>query len=368
MPEKKGRQGRHPERVVGHVTPTTLKDVAAYAGVSTATVSLVLNQASGAESISAQTHERVLAAARELAYRPNLLARSLRSRRTSSIGVLVPQISEGYATGVLGGVENHLLQEGFFYLLASHRFRSDLIVENLELLKDRLVEGLILVNTRLSAAPGLPTVSISGHQQIPGIVRVIIDHDRAASLALVHLAELGHREIAVMKGHPFSADSEVRWRAIERAANELDLVIPKQLTLPIGEAPVGRGLSPEMHYREGYDYGKRLLATSRDFSAFFAFNDISAIGAMKAFSDAGLRVPEDISVIGFDDIEIAAFHNPGLTTVRQPLHEMGETASRLLLDWLAGARPDSAVVTVEPDLIVRSSTGPARLRSLSSCT
>lgn len=338
----------------------TLKDVAQQLGLSPATVSLVLNRTAAADAIPPSTHERVFAAARRMGYRPNLLARSLRSRRTFSIGVLVPEISEGYATSVMGGVEDLLLNEGYFHLMASHRFRDDLIADNLSLLRDRYVEGFILINTLLKEAPGLPAVSISSRKQVPGVISVVIDHDRAASLALEHLTGFGHERIAVLKGHPLTADSADRWRAISQAAASIGIEIRPELTLQIGDFPLAETASPEVHYREGYAYGQRLLATGAEFTALFAFNDISAIGAIKAFTDAGLHVPEDISVVGFDDIEIAAFHNPGLTTVRQPLHEMGATASRLLLEWLAGAKPESRAVTVEPDLIVRSSTGPAR--------
>ena len=139
----------------------TLKDIAEHIGLSPATVSLVLNRAPAAQSIPEETHKKVLAAARELDYRPNFVARSLRNRRTFSIGVLVPEISEGYATAVMSGVEDHLIDHGYFSLMASHRFRDDLIAENLVLLKERLVEGFILVNTLLRESPGLPTVTIS---------------------------------------------------------------------------------------------------------------------------------------------------------------------------------------------------------------
>jgi len=343
----------------GEKRATTLKDVAEHVGLSPATVSLVLNRAPAADSIPLETHERVLAAAKELDYRPNFVARSLRSRRTFSIGVLVPEISEGYATAVMSGVEDHLLDHGYFPLMASHRFRDDLIAENLVLLRERLVEGFILVNTLLREPPGLPTVTISSHERFPGVTNVVIDHDRAATLALSHLAELGHERIAVLRGHPLTGDSSDRWRAISQAADALGLDIPAELTLQFGDASLEEESSPEVHLREGYQYGERLLASPAEFTAFFAFNDIAAIGAMKAFADAGLRVPEDVSVVGFDDIESAGFHNPSLTTVRQPMHEMGEIASRILLERLGGKMPESDVITVEPDLVVRESTGPA---------
>ena len=360
MTAKKGKRRKAPPGPAVSGRATTLKDVGDHLGLSPATVSLVLNQSPGAESIPQETQQRVLAAVEELGYRPNLVARSLRSRRTFAIGLLVPDISTGYATAVLGGVEERLLDLGYHSLLASHRFDPHLVEEKLALLKDRLVEGLILINTQLAEPPGLPTVAVSGHQSLEDVVNVIVDHDRAALLALSHLYELGHRRIAVLKGHPLTADAPYRWRAIERCAATLGLEIPPELTLELGRDELAGGAPSELYYREGYVYGQRLLAAPVDFSAIFAFNDVSAIGAIKSFVDAGLRVPEDISVVGFDDIESAAFHNPALTTVHQPLREMGEIGSRLLLEWLGGRRPASAEVTVEPRLITRASTGPAR--------
>jgi LacI family transcriptional regulator len=341
--------------------PATLKTVAERVGLSPTTVSLVLNEAPGADAIPRETKDRVIAAARALDYRPNYLARSLRSQRSFSVGVLVPEISEGYAAGVIGGIEEHLLQEGYFYLVGSHRFKTDLLVEYLKLLRDRLVEGYVLVNTPLEQPPGLPAVAVSGHRVIEGVTNVAIDHDCAARLALSHLRELGHERIAFFKGHPGSLDTEDRWRAIVRAAKRLAIPVRPELTLQLASKLEAMAYSPEDGYQEGYVYGQRLLATGEPFTTLFAFNDVSAIGAMRAFLDAGLRIPEDVSVVGFDDIQSAAFQNPSLTTVRQPLREMGAIAARTLLGRLAGERSTTPVM-VEPELVVRGSTGPCRAR------
>jgi LacI family transcriptional regulator len=334
----------------------TLKAVAQHIGLSPATVSLVLNRSPVADSIPAETQERVFKAARELNYRPNFMARSLRSQRSFSIGVLVPDISENYAAGVMSGIETHLLQEGYFYLVASHRSKPDLLDEYLNLLRDRSVEGFILVATPIDHTTGLPTVAVAGHEELEGITNVVLDHDHAATLALEHLVELGHRRIAFFKGHSHSSDTEDRWRAIVEQAARMDLEIHPELCLQLSGEP-DLVFSPEEGYQEGYAYGKALLERG-DFTALFAFNDVSAIGAMRAFRDAGLRIPEDISVVGFDDIQIAAFHNPGLTTVRQPLQAMGQSAGRLLLRALEGETLPQAPQTVEPELVVRGTTGP----------
>jgi LacI family transcriptional regulator len=343
-------------------TRVTLKDVAAHLKLSPTTVSLVMNDAPSAASIPLQTKERVFSAARLLGYRPNHLARSLRRQRSSTIGVLVQEISEGYAAGVMSGVESRLMQSGYVYLVASHHGQADLIDEYLALLSARLVEGFILVNTPLRTAPPAPTVVVSGHERIPGVTNVVIDHDRATLLALSHLADLGHERIAFFKGHAKSADTDERWRAIRGAARALGLRVRPELTLQLEGEPTGGVFSPEQGYEEGYSFGRRLLDRSADFTALFAFNDISAIGAMRAFREARLRVPEDVSVIGFDDIQSAAFQNPRLTTVRQPLGQMGDLAARTLLGRLSGLDGSPDTLTVEPELIVRESTAAARVR------
>jgi len=337
----------------------TLKDVANHVGLSSATVSVVLNRSPAADSIPEKTKDRVLAAVEELGYRPDLVARSLRRRRSHAIGVLVPNIGEDYAAGVMAGAEHLLTERGYFSLAASHRWQPDLLEENLNRLKDRLVEGLILIATRIHESPGLPTVVVAGHNRLPDVTNVIIDHDSAAMQALSHLVEHGHRSIAVLKGQPRNTDTADRWRAIARAAEELGIEIPPELVKEIEDLPPGDDLfSPERRYRQGFEIGRELLAEGVPFTALFAFNDVSAIGAIRAFLDAGRRVPEDISVIGFDDIQSAPFQNPSLTTIHQPLRKMGELAASTLLDRLAGA-PHQDFLTVEATLVVRGSSGPA---------
>jgi len=342
----------------------TLRQVAAKVGLSSATVSLVLNQAPTAASIPAETQERIFAAARELDYRPNYLARSLRSRRTFSLGVLVPEISEPYAAEVMSGIEGHLLETSYHYLVASHR-RSNvsLLHEYLDLMRDRAVEGLILVASELHESPALPAVVVSGHVPLAGVTNVVIDHDRAASATLGHLRELGHERVAFLKGQPGSSDTEDRWRAYREAAKAMGITMHPELTVQLSGEPALATFSPADGYEEGNAFARVLLDRGAKFTALVAFDDVSAIGAIRAFLDAGLRVPEDVSVVGFDDIQSAAYHNPSLTTVRQPLREMGALAARLLLERIDGGETKpQAFVTVEPQLVVRGSTGPAPAR------
>jgi DNA-binding LacI/PurR family transcriptional regulator len=327
----------------------SLKFLADYLGLSPATLSLVLNRSAVADSIPKTTQDQVFAAARKFHYRPNFMARSLRTQRSFTIGVLVPEVSEGYETLVLGGIEEHLLREGYFYFVASHHHRPDLIDEYHRLLVERAVEGLIAVDTPWHHDLSIPVVTVSGHNGVHNVTNIVLDHRRAAELALEHLFKLGHRRVAFIKGQEFSSDTEARWDAIVRAATQLGLKIHAKLTTQLqGDVP-----TPDL----GYQITRRLLAKHEPFSAIFAFNDISAIGAIRALREKGLRVPEDVSVVGFDDIQSAAFQNPGLTTVRQPLRKMGKIAAETVLRRITrdGADHPKEII-VEPELIVREST------------
>lgn len=338
---------------------TSLKELAEHLGLSSATVSLVINRSPGAKSIPACTQERVRKAARELNYRPNLMARSLRQKRSFTIGVLVPEVSEGYAASVLSGIEDHLLQEGYFYFVASHRHRHDLLDEYPSLMQQRLVEGLIAADTLLNAAPSIPTVAISGRRDLPGVPNIVLDHQMAARLALEHLQKLGHSRVAMIKGQDFSSDTEIRWQSLLAVAKQLAIATPESLSVQLdGDSP-----SPEV----GHRVTKMLLERGEPFTALLAFNDISAIGAIQALREAGKRVPEDVSVVGFDDIQSAAYQNPGLTTVRQPLRQMGVVAAETLLERIsipAKAR-DSQRVVLSPEFIIRGTTASARSSAVS---
>ena len=352
MPQQNSRRARRPrERVMASAGPVTLKMLSDHLGLSPATISVVVNRSPVARAIPRATQERILEAARRFNYRANSIARSLRAQRTFTVGVLVPEISEGYAAMVMGGIEDYLLQEGYLYFVASHRHRPDLIDEYPRLLLDRAVEGIIAVDTPCPRKLAVPVVAVSGHDTTAGVTNIVLDHTHAARLALEHLAQLGHRRIAVIKGQAFSSDTPARWESICDTARTMGLRIDSELVVQLdGDLP-----SPEL----GYGVTRALLGRHRPFTALFAFNDISAIGAMRALREAGRRVPEDVSVVGFDDIQSAAFQQPGLTTVRQPLRRMGELAAQIVLKRIAsrGRRVHAKRITVEPELVVRGSTG-----------
>lgn len=345
MKSGKSRSRQHRDRKV------TLRTIADHLGLTPGTVSAALNNSSAARSIPEHTKQRILAAARELNYRPNFFARSLRLQRTYTIGVIAEEIGDAYGSMIISGIEQYLRQNNFFFLTVIHRHDKKLLQTYSQMLQARGVEGFITVDTSISEQPALPTVAVAGHQKVAGVTNIVLDHKRAAQLALEHLRDLGHRDIAFLKGQPFSSDSEVRWAAIEEVAEELGIRIRPELTVQIE----GTDSTPAI----GYPVGKQLLARKRPFSAVFAYNDISAIGAVWAFREAGLRVPQDVSVVGFDDIPGAAFANPGLTTVRQPLTRMGQIAAQTLIDRIEERDAYVPEIAIEPEFVVRESTGPA---------
>jgi DNA-binding LacI/PurR family transcriptional regulator len=332
-----------------------IKELAAHLGVSQTTVSRVMNDSAAKYRIAEDTQQRVLEAAASLNYEPNAFARGLRKKRSFTVGVMVSEISEGYAATVLGGIGDSLLEEKFFYFVVSHRHRAELLQSYPRLLLSRGVEGIIAVDTPIREQLPVPVVAVSGHSRTNGIVTIELDHETAARYALSHLLDLGHRRIAFIKGQTFSADTKARWEGIRKVCSALGICIYPELLVQLQGI---QGSEP------GYLATKRLLKQGGQFSALFAFNDISAIGAISALHEAGISVPAEVSVIGFDDISSASTNNPALTTVRQPLYEMGRTAATTLLrqirEGVDDSQPES--ILVSPCLIKRGSTQRAPLK------
>lgn len=343
-------------RSVSKERKVTLRTIADHLNLTPGTVSAALNNSSAARSIPEHTKQRILAAARELNYRPNFFARSLRLQRTYTIGVIAEEIGDAYGSMVISGIEQHLRQNNFFFLTVIHRHDQKLLQTYSQMLRARGVEGFITVDTSITEQPALPTVAVAGHQRVEGVTNIVLDHKRAAKMALEHLRKLGHQEIAFVKGQTFSSDSAVRWDAIVEVARELGIRIRPELTVQIE----GTDSTPAI----GYPVGKQLLARKRPFTAVFAYNDISAIGAIWAFREAGLRIPQDVSVVGFDDIPGAAFANPGLTTVRQPLLRMGQIAAQTVIDRIEERGTYVPEIAIEPEFVARESSGPVASKTL----
>jgi LacI family transcriptional regulator len=330
----------------------TLQTLAKHLDLAAGTISAALNDSPAARAIPEHTKRRILEAARELNYRPNYFARSLRLQRTYTIGVIAEQIGDPYGAMVISGIEEHLRESEYFFLTVIHRHDHRVLQNYSQMLVTRGVEGFITVDTSITERPSRPTVAVAGHAAVPGVTNLILDQKLAARLVLTHLLELGHRDIAFMKGQTDSSDSATRWAAICAASEELGVRIRPELVIQIEQDLT----TPQL----GYPYAKGLLARKQSFTALFAYNDLSAIGAIWAFREAGLCVPQDISVVGFDDVPLAVFSNPELTTIRQPLQRMGQIAAKTLIDQIEAKAEFQPEIVIEPELIVRASTGPVR--------
>jgi len=334
----------------------TLRELAVHVGLSRTTISMILNDVPEATRFPQETRQRVVESAKRLGYRPNYFARSLGKGRTYLIGVIAPDFGDGFEAALLSGFQRHLLNTEYTSLVSTHLWSPPLLKRHVETLCDRGAEGLLLINSTPSESPGIPAVTICTDRSPIWSTRVSIDNALGVSKAIHHLVSLGHREIAFIKGPAGGGDTEERWNAVLATCKNLELRVEPGLTVQLERL----GSPSTGHAEEGRLATRKLLLRGNPFTAVVAFNDISALGAMTALREAGHKVPEDVSLLGFDDIEFASIAYPPLTTIRQPLQEMGATAAELLIRKIATdeSAPD---VCVSPELIVRSSTCPPSL-------
>lgn len=331
-------------------TPVNLKTLAEELGLSQATVSMALGPGAAESGVSAKTRERVLRAAKELNYQPNYHARSLSRGRSYTAGVLVPAISDGYYSSLIAGIESFLLSRDYLFFATSHRFQNDLEKRLPDALIQRGVEGLIIVNTTLGDVH-LPTVRIGGSVLHNNSTNVRINEERGTWLAMEYLSRKGHRDIAFFRGEPESTAAEERWNGVLRAAHALDIRVLRERTVQLS---LYEGTAHGDDSMAGYTAMQTLLTRRLRFTALFAYNDATAIGAMRAMQEAGLRVPQDVSVVGFDDIPASVYVTPALTTVRQPLQRIGAIAGEVLLKRIE-QEPAEQEILIEPEMIERSS-------------
>jgi DNA-binding LacI/PurR family transcriptional regulator len=331
----------------------TLKKLAEHLRLSRTTISLILNDGPEAARFPDETRRRVAETAKRLGYRPNFFARTLNKKPTYLFGVVAPDFGEGYEAALLSGFQRRLLNTGYTSLVSTHLWNPKNLQRDVEALCDRGVEGLLLINSTPSEPPGIPAVTICTDRSPIWSIRVSIDNAYGIDKAMNHLFSLGHREMAFIKGPKGGGDTEDRWNAVLATCKKLGVRLDPDLAVQLEQLePIGT-----RHADEGRIAGEVLLRSGKRFTALVVFNDISAIGAMAALQQAGRRVPEDVSVIGFDDIEFASITNPALTTIRQPLYDMGATAAELLLRKCMDDAA-SREIRFRPELIVRSSTCP----------
>ena len=333
---------------------STIKHVAARAGVSFTTVSHVLN---GTRRVSDSARQRVELAVAEMGYAPSAVARSLKMRETCILGVLVPNITNPFFAELTRGIEDCCRRTDYSVFLCNSDDDPERQSRYLKTLLERRVDGLLIAAAAGDAqalaerlAPtGMPTVVVE--RDIPGMAAdlVRVDHHAGAALAVAHLLELGHRAIACLSGpsaFAVSRDRVTGWRqAMAKARVSID---------------AGWLLEGEFSAAVGHDLTRRLLARG-DVTAIFAGNDLQAIGALRAAAELGIAVPRQLSVIGFDGIDLGAYVYPALTTVGHPIRAIGETAASVLLERIAHGPAAMREVVLPAQLLLRESTGPVRV-------
>ena len=345
---------------------STIRDVARESGYSASTVSIVLNNAPLSRYIPGETKERIHVAARLLGYRPNPLARSLRSQRSNIVGVMVFDITDPFCTPILRGLENALYQASYLSLLADAHNEPHRFERYLEMFLDRRVEGLIVIANWLMTdikvladltERQVPTVIAGRALEVENISTVSVDNESGAALALEHLYRLGHREIAFLRGPKTLASSGQRWKGIRNFAQSVGLKLD---TKRIAELP--ESLDPNSSFEAGAQLSTQLLRGGKSFTALVAFDDITALGALRALKKKGLRVPEDCSVVGFDDVAQASLSAPALTTVRQPMEAMGSMSAGMILEAIKAVNQKKTIPVarrkIPAELVVRESTQP----------
>jgi DNA-binding LacI/PurR family transcriptional regulator len=343
---------------------TTIRDVARESGYSASTVSIVLNSAPLSRYIPEETKGRIQTAARRLGYRPNPLARSLRSQRSNIVGVMVFDITDPFCTPILRGLENALYQANYLSLLADAHNEAHRFERYLEMLLDRRVEGLIVIANWLVTdikvladltEKQVPTVVAGRAFEIENVSTVSVDNEAGAALALEHLYRLGHREIAFLRGPKTLASSGQRWKGVRNFAQSVGLRLDAKRIKELPEL-----LDPNASFEAGGQLTRELLRSGNPFTALLAYDDVTALGAMRALKKKGLRVPEDCSVIGFDDVAQAGLSLPSLTTVRQPMEAMGSMSVGMMLDAIKAVDQNLNIPVIRrripAEVVVREST------------
>jgi LacI family repressor for deo operon, udp, cdd, tsx, nupC, and nupG len=347
---KPKRQRNNGERAVAASQPArvrTVKEIAAIAKVSVATVSRALQRP---EVVSEETRQRIHEVVKRLGYTPNALARNLRTARTRLIIALLPDIANPFFSEVIRGIEQVAHENGYSVLLGETQ--SSLVREQAyaDMIAARQADGIITMSHRVPAIPmdgRLPVVNACEYIKDNKISSVYIDNVAAAGAAINYLTTLGHRDIAFIAGppsSPISVDREQGYRlALQRANISADAALTAigDFSIEAGERAI-----------------ELFLSQGQSFSAVFCSNDEMAIGAMRALISHGLRVPEDVSVVGFDDIRFARYTSPSLTTVAQPKNALGREAMTMLIELLNDPEVPARKRVLTADLVVRGSTGP----------
>ena len=355
-----------PQRKSGHVT---LSDVARACGFSVSTVSIVLSEAPLSQNVAASTRKQIRAMAQQLGYHPDAYARSLRRRRSQTVAVLAYDLSDPFCIPTVRGIQAGLHPAHYVPLLMDAQTQRRLFDSYLKMVLERRAEGVIVIASWIFEEANLlsdieknnvPIVILGRDLTARNISSVLVDNEAGGALAMRHLAELGHRRIGVIRGPEELFDSELRWTGVQRAAAEAGIRLDPRL---VHQLP-GLG-DPISGFEGGQNFAKQMLGSGAPFTAVLAFDDLTALGVVRGLTYAGLRVPEDCSVLGFDDVLPAAVATPGMTTIRQPLKEMGLLAAEWVLRSIhareKGIEKSPELHQAQPELVMRMSTArPAR--------
>jgi LacI family transcriptional regulator len=314
--------------------------------------------------VAAATKVLVRETAERLGYRPDASARSLRSRRSETIGIMVFDISDPFCTLILKGIEETLHSTSYLPIIMDAHNEIKQFQRYLQMLLERRVEGLIVIANWLFVdinpladleREQIPTVLIGQQRHFGAMSSVMVDNEAGGHLALSHLHSLGHEDIAVIRGPIHLPDSGKRWAGMVKLANETGIKLRPQWTVDLPDMS-----DPNSGFIGGYNLMNQMLKDKRRFTAIAAFDDVTAFGVMRALRGAKLRVPEDYSVIGFDDVPLAELGSPALTTVRQPMEEMGVIAAERILKGIQAIQDDAKLIgehrQMLPKVIVREST------------
>ncbi len=349
------------QRKSGHVT---LLDVARACGYSVSTVSIVLSEAPLSQNVAEKTRTRIREMASQLGYHPDAFARSLRRRRSQTIGVLAYDLSDPFCIPIVQGIQSGLKPVDYLPLLMDAQTERKLFDNYLKMILERRAEGVIVIaswvfeETNLMAdieKNKVPIVILGRDLTRRKISSLCIDNRKGGALALHHLHSLGHRRIAFIRGPEELFDTEPRWAGVTAAAAEAGIEIDPRLVFELPNL-----VDPKSGFESGQKLAQQMLASGQIFTAVLAFDDLTALGVVRGLSEAGLRVPQDCSVIGFDDVLPANVATPGITTIHQPLKQMGLLAAQWVLKAIE-AREEGKPAPVEfqratPELVVRGST------------
>ena len=358
------------QRKSGHVT---LLDIAEACGYSVSTVSIVLSEAPLSQNVAASTRDRIRKMAVQLGYHPDAYARSLRRRRSQTIAVLAYDLSDPFCIPIVHGIHAGLQSADYLPLLVDAQTQRKLFDSYLKMILERRAEGVIVIASWIFQETNLledieknqvPIVIVGRDLTDRRVSSLLVDNEAGGALAMRHLIELGHRRIAIVRGPEELFDTEPRWAGVQRTAAEAEVQIDRKLVYQLPNL-----MDSTSGFEGGLRFSKEMLASGRPFTAVLAFDDLTALGVVRGLTDAGLKVPDDCSVVGFDDVLPAAVSTPGITTIRQPLKEMGLLASEWTLQAI-NSRDQSAEKPVKlykapPELVVRMSTSrriPAKRR------